>query len=180
MHWRIEKRFHRAAHERRLGPPWCPTHVYAQHPTRPTQRCATRPTAEPTRGWLFCERAPVLYHIRETHPSPISPSHGVCIYHPSLFLLYRDQVPWHPCAHRRGGASIRRLRRPHQTLTALSKESMLTSTSTQSGGRRDGERRHCPELPPRWQTSYSGGGHVPVRQGATEMIGLEAGHQQLT
>ena len=72
------------------------------------------------------------------------------------------------------------LRRPHQTLTALSKEPMLTSTSTVSGGRQDGERRRCPKLPPRRRTPSCNGGHVPVSQGTDNMNELKDRHQRLT
>ena len=44
--------------------------------------------------WLFCKRAPVLYPIHETHSSTISPSHNVCIYHPSLIPISVSLGPW--------------------------------------------------------------------------------------
>ena len=80
-----------------------------------------------------------------------------------------------PHAHRRGGAGTGRLRRPHQTLIALSKEPMLTSTSTRSGGRRYDEWGRCPELPPRRRTSLCDVGRVPVNQGTDIVNKLKDG-----
>ena len=77
-------------------------------------------------------------------------------------LLYRGDVPQHPCTPWRDGTGTGRPRRRHPSLQGLAKWQMITSTTTRSGWKRYGEQGCCPRLPPRrWSLTYDGG-CVPV------------------
>ena len=110
----------------------------------------------------------------------ISPSHWFFIYNPALSLLRRGHVPRPPCAHRRDGAGIGRLRQPHPNPQSRPKEPMLTLTSTRGSWRRYGERGRCPELRSRRWTSSCDDGRVPVSQNTYSVNQLMDRQQRLT